>query len=548
MTARTIPEEPDFESAAERVVWEALKHGLPRGSVLVANQRFTDRKGDVEADLVVGVPGAGIAVVEVKGGRVTHDGRGWRQTGGGADGKDIDPVAQGRRCKYALRTYLDSRHDVWGRRSVVLAHLVALPFSDVPTDAALPDCPRWMVIDRGQVERAAGVVVDALRRQEERRPAATQHDVDNLVECLAGRGMPQRDLVAQAREREAECDLLTSQQGRVLDLIRSLRRVEIRGGAGSGKTWLAVEHARRLTASGQRVALLCYSRGLSAYLCRRVGLLPDRQRPAYVGTFHNLGVGWGAAPGRVDDPTYYEHDLPQEMALLAAHLSEGERFDAFVVDEAQDFADAWWPPLIAGLHDRERGGIYAFSDEGQRVFARFGRPPVELAPIWLDENLRNTKQIASTFGSLTPAQMRYRGGDGVPVRFVPCAGDDAVAAADDEAVALLEEGWAAADVALLTTGHRHPVQVERQLRGQDDYWDSYWAGDDVFYGHVLGFKGLERPAVVLAVNGFRDEDRAREMLYVGLSRARDLLVVCGDPAFLREFGGDGVARRLGILT
>jgi ATP-dependent exoDNAse (exonuclease V) alpha subunit len=34
------------------------------------------------------------------------------------------------------------------------------------------------------------------------------------------------------------------------------------------------------------------------------------------------------------------------------------------------------------------------------------------------------------------------------------------------------------------------------------------------------------------------------MLYVGLSRARDLLVVCGDPALIRRVGGEAVARRL----
>ena len=66
----------------------------------------------------------------------------------------------------------------------------------------------------------------------------------------------------------------------------------------------------------------------------------------------------------------------------------------------------------------------------------------------------------------------------------------------------------------------------------------------LFYGHVPGFKGLERPAVVLAVNGFRDEARAREMLYVGLSSARDLLVVCGDLELIRLVGGEAVARRL----
>ncbi len=34
------------------------------------------------------------------------------------------------------------------------------------------------------------------------------------------------------------------------------------------------------------------------------------------------------------------------------------------------------------------------------------------------------------------------------------------------------------------------------------------------------------------------------MLYVGLSRARDLLVVCGDLNLIRRLGGEAVARRL----
>ncbi len=77
-----------------------------------------------------------------------------------------------------------------------------------------------------------------------------------------------------------------------------------------------------------------------------------------------------------------------------------------------------------------------------------------------------------------------------------------------------------------------------------------WEGDDLLYGHVLGFKGLERSAVVLAVNGFRDEARARarararEMFDAGLSRARDLLVVCGDLELIRRVGGEAVVRRL----
>jgi hypothetical protein len=299
-----------------------------------------------------------------------------------------------------------------------------------------------------------------------------------------------------------------------------------------------------LAAEGKKVALMCYSRGLAEFLVRRVGTLRRRERPAYVGTFHNLGIGWGVPPGSDDDSAYWEEFLPTRMESLAQELPKNERFDAIVIDEAQDFAESWWSAILASLRDPENGCLYVFADEGQRVFARQGRPTVDLVPIPLDENLRNTKQIAGTFSSPAPSQMRIRGQSGVPVRFVHCAIEDAVEVADDEAVALLDSGWPNDAVALLTTGSRHPVQAERQLAGQDVYWSSFWDDEDLFYGHVLGFKGLERPAVVLAVNGFRDEARAREMLYVGLSRARDLLVVCGDLGLIRRVGGEAVARRL----
>lgn len=540
---RCIPAEPAFVTASEREVWLALKQRLRPEDVLLANVRLTADRGDFEADLVVAMPDAGVALIEVKGGNVWHDGTSWRMLRGGIE-VAIDPVEQARRTMYALRDYLDG-DPRWRRRRVRMAHLVALPHTAVAAEFSLPTCPRSYLLDRDDVRaNPAGLVWDVLTAQDRGQPPAAARDVDDLVEVLGGRMLPQRDLLAEVAERQATVDLLTERQAAILSALRLLHRVEVRGGAGSGKTWLAVEQARRLAGKGQRVALLCYSRGLAAYLERRVDGLPARERPAYVGTFHYLGTRWGAPPGPDDDPDYFERRLPQAMTALAAARPAEERFDAVVVDEAQDFADSWWVPLLAALRDEESGGVYVFADEGQRVFARQGRPPLSLVPVVLDENLRNTRQIAQVFGGLAPMQMRYRGGDGAPVRFVPCATEDALGAADDEAVRLLDEGWAPEHIALLTTGHRHPEQTARQAGGQERYWDTFWAGEDLFYGHVLGFKGLERPALVLAVNGFRDAERAREMLYVGLSRARDLLVVCGDPETVRAVGGEGVRRRL----
>jgi ATP-dependent exoDNAse (exonuclease V) beta subunit len=80
--------------------------------------------------------------------------------------------------------------------------------------------------------------------------------------------------------------------------------------------------------------------------------------------------------------------------------------------------------------------------------------------------------------------------------------------------------------------------------GPDGYWATFWDKDSVFYGHVLGFKGLERRAVVLALNEGDSRDRSRERLYVGMSRATDHLVVCGDPEYVRDVAGEATLRKL----
>ena len=128
------------------------------------------------------------------------------------------------------------------------------------------------------------------------------------------------------------------------------------------------------------------------------------------------------------------------------------------------------------------------------------------------------------------------------MRFVQCRAAEAMDVASDAAVELLDQGWDPKDVALLTTHHRHPEQANRvELDGRDGYWDSFWDDTDMFFSTVAGFKGLERPAIVLAVDGFRDPATAAEILYVGMSRARDQLVVCGDIDQIRATAGDEVA-------
>ena len=549
--AITLPDHPRLASATERRVWAALGEQLADGDLLIAGQRVTDHLKDHEIDFLVAIEGAGIVCVEVKGGEVTHNGRDWLQHLHTGRVKTIEPVRQVRQARYALRDFIE-KDPRWTQGRVRWNHIVVLPNSDFSQDFALTDCPRWMVVDRDDFPNLVARIRDVAHSQKPDLPLLTAAGIEQLRTALGGRGLPQRDVVARALHNEDAADILTDQQAVILTATRLLNRVEVRGGAGSGKTFMAVEQARRLANAGQRVALICYSHGLASYLKRITAGWSRRQRPGYVGEFHDLGIDWGAEKGPDESERnaateqYFEHDLPARMLELAATLPDGRRFDSIVIDEAQDFADSWWDPILAALRDPDAGGIYLYSDEGQRVFDRTGTPPVPLVPLILDHNIRNTRQIATAFGPLVDHPMRFLGGEGPEVRFVACERDQAHEVGDDQVDVLLDAGWRPEDVALLTTGSRHQEQKNRQAEGNAAYWDSFWDVDQVFYGHVLGFKGLERRAVVLVVDDEKVVERSSERLYVGLSRAREQLVVCGDPAMIAEIGGPDLARRLDI--
>ena len=550
--ATCLPDQPAFVTSSEREVWERLHRQLGDECLLLANVRLSDTHKDHEADLVALMPGSGVVVVEVKGSHVwvEPDGR-WMIRRGSAD-VPIRPVDQARDASYALRTYVEA-DPRWNRTRIRWSHHVVLARTSLDDDFATPDCPRWQVSGKSDLPRLGERVWDttSLYRTDARPPEAD--DLDLIREILVGRHLPRRDPVAIAADRAVLADRLTMEQAQLLDVTRLLNRVEIRGGAGSGKTVLAIRQARDLAggrAGGerQRVAVVCYSYGLAHHLRRELLTGSRAKQPAFVGTFEDLARRWGLEiTGSRDDSEFWEVGLPTRMAARAADLPPQERFDAVIVDEAQDFADDWWTPLVTALRDETAGGIYAYSDERQRVFARFGRPPLALVPLVLDHNLRNTRQIAQAFLPLAPTSMQLRGGDGPEVEFVAAAPAAAIDAADEQVDRLLEEGWEPRDVALLTMGARHPVQKERQESlGFSGYWDEFWSNDDVFYGHVLGFKGMERRVVVLCVNEDGTRDRSRERFYVGLSRATDRLVVVGDPEVVNRIGGPEVGRHLAV--
>ena len=271
MPARCLPERPRFRSRAEKVAFHALASRLREVDVLLANVRFTGLDGDWEVDIVAGMPGAGLAVIEVKGGHVWRaEGSWWQQTAQGRT--EIDLEDQATSGKYLLRRYLKG-HPRWTHGNPRMIHLVMLPDSVLGPEDPSPGLPRRWIVDRNELNDAAGRAFDLLTGKLLHEPATLPgiDMVDDAAEILGGRGDRQAELAGMLAVRGDHVDRLTERQYEVLDLARRIPRIEVVGGPGTGKTWLAVEQARRWAADGMRVALVCYSRGLSTWIARRVG-------------------------------------------------------------------------------------------------------------------------------------------------------------------------------------------------------------------------------------------------------------------------------------
>ena len=548
---RCIPEEPDFAAghSAERAVWDALRTSLPDDVVLAHSVQVRHGRAEHEIDLLVLWPGVGLAAIEVKGGQIGIENGQWYQSDRNGRHNITSPVAQSQGSMHAFKDWIGEQ--LGSPLTSRFAYLVCLPYSQVPPDWSMGGCPRSLILAEQDLPSLSERIRHAIDTEAGGSTPLAPSYLERVLARLAGTLEPTGGAPTDAHELEDVQDHLTTRQSVLLSATRSLTRVRFTGGAGSGKTWLAVEKARQLCRSGQRVGLFCYNKGLGQYLQTQVSGW-KHARPVFTGEFHEYVRALGVPDGSGQE--YFDEHMPRMLLEHAAGMDPALKLDAVIVDEAQDFAPLWWQALLACTRDPGAGPVYAFMDDHQDVYRRwsgttadlsFG-PTADFVPIHVDENLRNTRRIAETFRSFAGDHFKLPGGNtGLPVRRVQCATAEALDVAGDCVDALLAEGWATNQLALLTTRDRHPVHQDYYERGATaEYWQNFHAHDEEFYGHVLGFKGLERSVVILCVNGFKHLDRAAEQLYVGLSRARALLVVVGDQALLEQAGGRELAAAL----
>lgn len=546
----------DPKRSAEVNLFNQLELQLGAGWVVfysvawIGRFRSDNSLHDGETDFIIAHQKFGVLLVEVKGGRIDYDGsRGqWTTTDRNGGVYDINPFNQVKKNKYDLRDKIKSLPG-WGHVRVNLGHAVAFPRAIISKDTKLPlDAPEEIIIDAHDMNRLPQRLQEIMGYWHSQENALVGDDGHKLIEALIDLLAPTttlpNPLSIQIADEEKEIFRLTAEQYRLLDFLNRTRRAAISGAAGSGKTMMAVEKAKRLAKEGFRVLLVCYNSPLGKHLkaaCAEV-LNEVGKDKFFAGTFH----GWCAhvaleaglpLPAKNGSPDWENYP---EALLQGLEIRPDLLMDAVVVDEGQDMEELWWVVLTDSLSDRNDSLFYVFYDDNQIVNPATrdpSHPPIpddlHLMQFPLRENVRNTRAIhklATGFYDGGPSEPHGPSGRTVEMFEYTSQGELQKELSRLLHRLLVVEDIAPDQIAILTPRSLGQSALPKILEAFGT------RQKQVFLSSISTFKGLERPVIIIAE---LDEvfmglpDRVRDALsYVGTSRPRNYLSLLGHEAVL----------------
>lgn len=318
-------------------------------------------------------------------------------------------------------------------------------------------------------------------------------------------------LGSQVRQIEDNLVRLTEDQYALLDIVEANPRTFCTGGAGTGKTFLAAELARRWTANGEQVLFVCTSPWLKTWIQGQLAI---------------KGL------------TISTCDAVPAVAQRAGVTS----FDRLIVDEAQDLMQiASLDILDAYLKGSLTQGTWCLFGDLQNQAGLVGRVEKDaldwinqLSPVKLPlrVNCRNTLQVIDLIKNKLGADMGARGtGSGPTVRQATVSDKTlAVAALDHEIKELTDLGLAHSQITILSPlayrnslAARLPEKTRGMIRELDQYGIRNFPPDAVSFSTIPNFKGLENDAVIVVDLPEANDPSYAALSYVAMSRARAIL-------------------------
>lgn len=562
--ARMIPAvvDPSTASDAERKVFAMLQSDPDTCDWVVLHSLGLASRGKKkpygEIDFVVLIPELGICCLEIKGGRVACSDGVWTTVSrtGKSDTLSKSPFMQVRDGMFTLRRALADRREA--ALPSTLPFSCGVIFPDVPFDIRSPEWEQWQIIDRDDLTRPISRHVRKIAREQR----ALERDVPSgepslsTIATIKQLFRPDFEVVvskgAQINECEERILSLTTEQYGALDILADNRQCLVKGAAGTGKTMLALEFARRAAAEGNRTLLVCFNRLLGEWLAKEVARSPTENLRACryhqfvreLITHSELRDEFLEIEAAGDSDKLYGEAYPT-LGQLAA-VGVGRQFDVLVMDEAQDLVDN---AVIQTLDELLVGGIESgrwafFGDfERQAIFGQTTAQHMEqllrrmspsLAIGRLKQNCRNTRYIAEETAMLSGFEsMPYKPGQvqGLPVDYRFHRDNVQQVRHLTECVeVMLKHGLRADDIVILSR-FRFENSCARNLKSPDfsvvasGVSPPKGSKSVVRFVTIHSFKGMESAAVVLIDVDQVADAQPQQLLYVAMSRARSHLTM-----------------------
>lgn len=520
---RMIPAMPyATKSQAEKRVFDGLRNAFENygDNRLIAyhslNLTQHERKRFGEIDFLI-CGKDGIYSIEVKGGRVScKDGIWWTTNRKNQTTRlKESPFRQAESALHGLMKIIKKEIPSYELNKFTIGYGVICPDCDIPisgfewAEETLANSSEFV-----RFEKWLNRFFRYWQKKGFKKEQPSDSVVDSVQKFLRPEFEAVRPLHVLAQEVEDQVARLTDDQMVLVDVVEVNSRVLCSGGAGTGKTFLALELARRWTGHGYKVALVCFSPWLSRFLETRFEI------PGLTVTTSN-------------------------SLKTSARRAGIENFDCIIVDEGQDLLnmetlDILDDFLAGGLGDGR--WVFFFDPNNQaNLYGPLEQDALdyltsfEPVRIPLKTNCRNTLNILTKIKNDLGADMGVRGaGRGPDVR-------EFFAESEEEAVQLLKkeltylihhEGMSPGEITIVSSlpfsesiVSRLPIKFKEKIIELDQYSLRDFPSPKTSFVKIPDFKGLENQAViVLDLSRFEKDSKELSLYYVAMSRPRVVLV------------------------
>lgn len=506
---------------------------------------------DRETEFVIAHPDLGVLFLEVKGGAITREGNNWfttplKELTKPQDQRLRKPLSKSpytqvtdsaKAYKRKVQAFIATqRLPEW---SFEFATAVCFPDIEIPDNEYLgADALPELTLDRNALDNLQERLYQILKiYQGKMGTPPGENGIEILQKVLARDWHIDSYLGFQIEDVEKKRRQLTEEQFSLLYDMEDNPKMLIRGCAGSGKTLLAARKAQQLASLGQKVLLTCFNENLAKWLqtsdFMHANILPAHFHGLCYQVTSNSKVAQlprSFSDAGIDKNTYYKKLMPEALELAA--LEKEMSFDAIIVDEGQDFESTWFSALHNLLKDQENGAFYIFYDDNQRIYTQ-ENIPFSWFKYRLSKNMRNTDQIFSYVQKYyhQPDIIKSSGLSGPDPWFVDLRDyENEFDAVQDVLNRLTQQKIRASDIAILTPRSKETSTWQQKQSTGTKFkivWNLETFGNQVACCSIYSFKGLEKNVVILTELDHLYHEIMDELLYVGISRARNYLIILG---------------------